>query len=398
MKKILAITSIRSDYDLMSSLYRELAKAPDLELKLLVSGAHLSSTYGKSVDLIRNDGFDILLPIETLIDSDSRQSRLKTASIFLQNAIDTVAHYRPDLILLAGDREDVIMGALIGGYLEIPTIHFYGGDHTQDGHIDNPVRHATSKLVTAHLVSHEEHRQRLIRMGEAPERIFTIGSIALDRFVRHKPLTKPELRRILGIQGGFEEFAILIFHPVVEEQDNCHLIFKNILEALKEKGIHAFVSAPNTDPGNKKILDELKQYQRDPFFFFFRNFDRDTFLSIFKNSRFIIGNSSAGILESASIPIPAVNVGMRQTGRKASDNVLFCDTSAESILAAIETVTSNTFTAKLQGMKNIYGDGDSSLKACNIIRSFDFQRILYKKEDPLQFPLEISDEESGKQN
>jgi len=396
MKKILAITSIRSDYDLMSSLYKRLADAPDIELKLLVSGAHLSPTYGKSVELIQDDGFDILLTIETLIDSDSRQSRLKTASIFLQNAIDTVAHYRPDLILMAGDREDAIMGALMGGYLEIPTIHFYGGDHTQDGHIDNPVRHATSKLVSAHMVSHEEHRQRLIRMGESPERIFTIGSIALDKFIHHKPLAKPELRSILGIKDGFEEFALLIFHPVVEEQDNCHLIFKNILNSLKKKNIPTFVSAPNTDPGNKKILEVMRQYQRDPLFFFFRNFDRDTFLSVFKNCRFIIGNSSAGILEAASIPLATVNVGMRQIGRKTSGNVLFCKTSEKSILAAIETVTALPFIAKLSEIKNIYGDGDSSRKACEIIRSFDFRGLLYKKEDPLQLFLEISDEYNGK--
>ncbi|WP_319588656.1 UDP-N-acetylglucosamine 2-epimerase [uncultured Desulfobulbus sp.] len=389
MKKILGITSIRSDYDLMSSLYRLLADSTDIEFKLLVSGAHLSQIYGNSVDLIKNDGFDILLTIESLIDSDSRQSRLKTASLFLQNAIDTVAFYQPDLILLAGDREDVIMGALIGGFLEIPTLHFYGGDHTQDGHIDNPVRHATSKLVSAHMVSHEEHRQRLIRIGESPDRIFTIGSIALDRFVQHSPISKSELRRTLGIQKGFKEFALLIFHPVTEEQDSCHLIFRNILNTLKRKGIHTFVSTPNTDPGNKKILHELENYHQDPMFFFFKNFDRDTFLSIFKNSRFIIGNSSAGILESASIPIPAINIGLRQTGRKVNKNVIFCDTSENSILFSIEKVTSASFSASLTEMHNIYGNGDSAPKAFNIIKSLDFKRFLYKKEDPLQQSPEI---------
>lgn len=383
MKKILALTSIRSDYDLMSSLYRLLADDPAIEFKLLVSGAHLSPTYGQSFELIERDGFDILLVIETLIDANSRQSRLKTASLFLQNAIDTVARYRPDLILLAGDREDVIMGALIGGFLEIPTLHFYGGDHVQDGHIDNPVRHATSKLATAHMVCLEEHRQRLVRMGESPERIFTIGSIALDRFVSHRPLSPEQLRQNLGIRARFDDFATLIFHPVAEEQEYCHLIFENILKALKSKGINTFVSAPNTDPGNKNILGVLERYQHDPAFYFYKNLDRDTFLSIYKNSRFLIGNSSSGILESASVPLPAINVGLRQQGRRANSNVIFCDTKQEAIVAAIEKAVSTSFNARLQRMRNVYGDGQSALRAFEIIKTVDFRRLLYKKEDPL---------------
>ena len=384
MKKILAFTSIRSDYDLMTSLYRLLADSPETELKLLVSGAHLSPAYGRSIDLIRQDGFDILLSIETLLDSDSRQSRLKTASLLLQNAIDPIAQYHPDLILLAGDREDVIMGALIGGYLEIPTLHFYGGDHTQDGHIDNPVRHATSKLVTAHLVSIEEHRQRLIRMGEAPERIFIVGSIALDRFVKHQPVSRLEIRRQLKIRTGFDQFALLIFHPVVEEREHCHLILQHILDALAHKGICTFVSAPNTDPGNKNLLQLTEQYQQNSLFSFYKNLDRELFLSLFKESNFIIGNSSAGILESASIPIPAINVGERQTGRKANENVVYCGTEKQSILSAIETVTDPLFLSKIRQIKNIYGDGTSAQKAFDLITSVNFRDVLYKKEDPLQ--------------
>ncbi len=383
MKKVLALTSIRSDYDLMSSLYRLLADSPEIEFKLLVSGAHLSPTYGRSVDLIIQDGFDILLTIETLIDSDSRQSRLKTASLLLQNAIDPVAAYAPDLILLTGDREDVIMGALLGGYLEIPTLHFYGGDHVQDGHIDNPVRHATSKLVTAHLVSTDEHRRRLIRMGEPIERIFHIGSIALDRFVSHTPIPKRELLRRLGVDDRIEAFSLLIFHPVDEERPYCDSIVRNILGALKAENIHTFISSPNTDPGNRTILQVLKEVENDPLFHPFKNLDRETFLSLFKQSRFIIGNSSAGILESASVPLPAINVGLRQQGRSANANVLFCGTEEEEIRKAIRIAISKEFLTSLNGMRNIYGTGDSARNAFAIIESIDFLSLLRKREDPL---------------
>lgn len=392
MKKILALTSIRSDYDLMSSLYRFLADDPEVDFKLIVSGAHLSPTYGMSLDQIKNDGFDILLTLETLIDSNSLQSRLKTASLFLQNTIDIVAQFYPDLILLAGDREDVIMGALLGGYLEIPTLHFYGGDHVQDGHVDNPVRHATSKLVTAHMVCLEEHRQRLIRMGEAPNRIFNIGSIALDRFVNHRPKSLSVLRRELGLDNEFSGFATVIFHPVAEETHNCHNIFENILKALKNKCIRALISAPNTDPGNKQILKVMDRFRNDSNFIFYKNLDRDTFLSIYKHSRFIIGNSSSGILESASVPTPAINVGLRQQGRRANHNVIFCATDQASIEKAIARATEDEFLRVTAMVQNIYGDGHSSRRAYEILRQFDFKKLLYKKEDPLDPMMESTDE------
>ena len=383
MKKILALTSIRSDYDLMSSLYKLLDNDPEIELAFIVSGAHLSPTYGLSAELIVKDGFKILQSIETLIDSNSKQARLKTASLFLQNSIDLIAQYAPDLILFAGDREDVIMGALLGGFLEIPTIHFYGGDHVQDGHIDNPVRHASSKLATAHMVSLEEHRQRLLKMGELESRIFVIGSIALDRFKSHQPTPKNELLEKLGVGEQFENFATLIFHPVAEEKEICHQIFEGILQELKKAGISTFVSTPNTDPGNRNLLTIIDRYRDDENFFFYKNLDRDTFLDIYKNSRFLIGNSSSGILESASVPLPVINVGLRQTGRKANGNVIFCGTERTDIAMAIQSATSSSFQQSTKNIQNIYGDGLSANRAYRLIKNTNWLQMLRKKEDPL---------------
>ena len=162
---------------------------PELDFRLLVGGAHLSKTYGYSLDLIRADGIPILATIESLIDSDSSilLAPLKSASIMLQSAVDVVAQWRPDLILYAGDREEVWIGALLGNYLEIPTVHFYGGDHTDSWHIDNPVRHAASKLSTFHVVPTDEHRRRLMALGESESRIRVLGSLALDNFRDSEP-------------------------------------------------------------------------------------------------------------------------------------------------------------------------------------------------------------------
>lgn len=192
-KKILALSSIRSDYDLMSTLYKRLAAEPDTDFKLLVSGAHLSPAHGYSVRHILEDGIPLLSQVETLISSDSRAGRLKTASNLLSGSVDLVKDFAPDAILIAGDREDVLVGAMMGGFLGIPTVHFFGGDHAADGHIDNPVRHATSKLASLHFVSHEEHKQRLLSLGEEPRRIHVTGSLALDKFMDEPALDRAEV-------------------------------------------------------------------------------------------------------------------------------------------------------------------------------------------------------------
>jgi len=383
-KKILAFTAIRSEYDLLSSLYRLLNEDDGIDLKLIVSGAHLSRTYGYTVDDIENDGLCILTKIETLLDSDTKASRIKQSAILMQSAVDIVANYDPDLIIYAGDREEVIIASLIGGYLEIPTMHFFGGDHVQDSHIDNPVRHATSKLSTVHMVSTQEHYDRLAKMGEMKSRIYNIGSVALDKFVNEKALSKKQLREYFEIKSGFDGFALLIFHPIPEERNISAQIFESILLSLIEKNMNAFVSYPNIDPGNKAIVAIIEKHSDNPSFIFYKNQPRKIFLSIYKNADLIIGNSSSGILESASIPIPAINVGFRQSGRRANENVIYTGKSISEISASIVKAMSDEFKEIVKNTHNIYGDGNSSMKAFNVIKNNDFNKILFKNEDILE--------------
>ncbi len=382
--KVLALTSIRSDYDLLYPLYKLLNQDEDIDFKLLVSGAHLSEHFGLTKKHIEADGFDILLEIETLINSDTLKSKLKTASLFLQNSIDVVASYNPDLILYAGDREDVIMGGLLGLYLKIPTIHFYGGDHEMAGHEDTVIRHATSKLSTYHFVSTQEHGNRLLKMGESLERIFNIGSIALDRFTNFIPMSLEKIGNVLGIENlNKRNIALLIYHPSPNLEEDNALIFGNILKVLEDNGIFTFVSYPNTDKNHEKILQIIEEWNNNSNFYFFKNLERNLFLSVFKKSQFIIGNSSAGMLEAASIPIPAINVGARQTGRTSNDNVVFIGTSRDEIDKNIKKVLSVEFLDRVKGVRNIYGDGNSAHKAYELIKTMNLKERLNKTEDPL---------------
>ena len=374
--KIVGFSSIRSDYDLMSPLYKLLHNDKDIEFKIVVSGAMLSKSYGAGIKEVQKDGLNILAQIESLLNSDTKVSRVKSSAILFQNLIEIINAYNPDLLIYAGDREDVLIYATIGGFLGIPTIHFYGGDHVQDGYIDNPIRHATSKLSSLHFVTIKEHKQRLIKMGENKNRIFVIGNIALDRF-NIQPYSKKEIFHLLNLKYK-NQFALMIFHPITLEEDKSAIIFENILKNLKEKNIFTFVSYPNIDPNNFGIIEVIKRYQSDDNFYFYKNLDRKLFISIYKHSLFIIGNSSSGIIESASAKIPAINVGIRQMGRKANNNVIFCQSDYQNISQSITQALN--FKEKIY---NIYGDGNSANKAYKLIKKLDFKKYLIKDEDIL---------------
>jgi GDP/UDP-N,N'-diacetylbacillosamine 2-epimerase (hydrolysing) len=386
MRRILAFTSNRSEYDLLSYLFNYLSRDKSIDFRVLVSGAHLSKTYGLTVNHIKKDGIKILDRIETLIDSDSDSARIKTASILLQNALQSVERFAPELIIYAGDREDVMIAALIGGYLKIATAHFFAGDHDRDGVIDNPLRHATSKLSAFNFASLEEHRRRLLSIGQNPERIFVIGSCALDKFRLEPVLSREEtLGRLSKKITGFEKYALVIFHTFMDHEKKAIEEFKNILKALKNMNIPAVINTPNTDPGSRELIQLINTLRQDKNFLCVNNLERNLFVNLFRNAHFQIGNSSAGILEAASIPLPVINVGERMVGRKSQKNVIFADSSVTAIEKAISTATSKRFSdANIKGLKNIYGDGRSSERAFRILKGLDLTKFAeFRKEDPL---------------
>jgi len=385
MRKILALSSIRSDYDLMSTLYKRLATDAQTDFRLLVSGAHLSPAHGHSVRHIVADGIPLLSQVETLISSDTRAGRLKTASNLLSGSIDLVRDFAPDAILIAGDREDVLVGAMIGGFLGIPTVHFFGGDHAADGHIDNPVRHATSKLASLHFVSHAEHRERLLRLGEEAHRIHVTGSLALDKFLSEPGIDRAELaHRISAPESSLQRpWAVLIFHPIAEEEAVAPDYIQSACGILTRRGYHVFLGAPNTDPGNHRLVETLARLDRDPGITFYRNIDRGLFVNLLRQSSLITGNSSAGILEAPSLRLPTINIGKRQRGRLAAASVFFTDGSTGEFDAALDQVERPEFRRGLAQLINPYGDGNSTERVAALLGTLDFPSFLRKAADPL---------------
>ena len=383
--KIIAFTSIRSEYDLMSGLYKELYHERKHDLRLVVSGAHLVESYGNTVQQIEDDGLNISYRVENLLAADSEAARIKSAAILHSACVDILSNEKPDLVIFAGDREDVLIYAMVSAFLGIPSIHFFAGDHAQDGHVDNPVRHATSKLASLHFVSTEEHRERLWSIGERDERIKVIGSVALDKFVREPQMSKRQVMDVLGCEHLAEDtkLAVLIFHPVAAERQKAAGYLENIASVLVRNGYQVLASMPNSDPGNYAIRKALIALGRSSHFLTYQNLSRSLFVNLLRASNLIIGNSSAGLLEAPSVPIATVNVGERQKGRLAADSVVFCGGSEQEIAQALSEVESEPFKAKMASLVNPYGDGKSVKKAADLIEQVEFQEFALKPEDPL---------------
>ena len=380
--KILSITGNRADYDLMSYLYGKLNMDKDVDLKLIVTGAHLTLGYEESYENIINDGNNILVSVENILNSDSKKSRAKSTSILLSSIIDPIDSFKPDIIMAAGDREEVIVLSIVAAYMGVPFVHFFGGDFAKSGHVDNLVRNAASKMGTVHMVATEEHKKRLIMMGEDEQRIYVIGSVALDKFREEPFISREDLFKRLR-KPVVDEYALLIYHPP-SEIVGANREIKNIMEALNDANINTFVSYPNTDFNNSSIRKVFENYSANNNFHFYNNLDRNTFINLYRNSKFQIGNSSSGICESASIPIPVIDVGSRQDSRSAQENVIHISGDYDSIADAIKTVSKNAFSERIQNIKNQYGDGFSSERAYTLIKQIDFSKILLKTNDPIE--------------
>jgi UDP-N-acetylglucosamine 2-epimerase (non-hydrolysing)/GDP/UDP-N,N'-diacetylbacillosamine 2-epimerase (hydrolysing) len=220
-------------------------------------------------------------------------------------------------------------------------------------------------------------------LGENPKRIYVIGSIAIDKFITHQSIPIEKVAELFCLEKMFDKYALVIFHPLRLESEPDQIVFRNILDSLIQSNLPAFIGYPNSDPGNREIIKIAEEYSKNKQFVLFKSIDRDVFLTIYKNALFQIGNSSSGLMEAASIPIPAINVGQRQKGRKCNVNVIFCDTNVDEIKESIEKAISQEFLLKTSKVINIFGEGKSAKIAFKLIKEISFTKLFFKTEDPL---------------
>lgn len=380
-RKILAVTGIRSDYDLMVPVFKAISENDDLELELIVTGAHLSDSYGYTINEIEKDGFKVADKIESLLNSDSHSSRVKGLAIQLQSMVQTVQRVNPDILLVLGDREESMTTALIGAYMNIPVAHVAGGDKVV-GNVDDQVRHAVSKLAHIHFTTNQESAVRLIKLGEEPFRIHNTGNPGLDRLRDVPTLTRKEMSKRLEFNIDKEEpLILLIQHVISTEVDYAYEQMKVTMESIKELGIKTIISYPNSDAGGQQMIKAINEYVHLPFIHVQKNIPRLEFVNIMRKASCMLGNSSAGILEAPFLKLPVINVGNRQKGRLHSDNVNFVNHDKEEIIDAIKNAIFNDeYKEQVRKCINPYGDGNTSVKIANILANIEIDSKLLIKE------------------
>ena len=380
-RKILAVTGARSEYDILFPVLEKLNADNDFDLQILVTGAHLSERYGKTVDIIEKDGFRIAARVNNLLESDEKMARV----ISLGNQIPAFAQVfntiKPDILMVVGDREEAISVSLTGAYMDIPVAHIAGGDIVKDGNIDNSVRYATSKFSHIHFTILEQHRQTLLKLGEDDWRIFTVGNPALDRFLGTPFLSRKQISENIGFDITTDKYLVLIQHPIITDVENEGKNIRQTLDAIIDSGYKCLINYPNSDAGNYAIIEAYQEYEKKhKQLFVFKNLDRLNYINILRNASCLIGNSSSGIIEAPSLGLPVVNIGSRQRGRIHAENVTFVDNDKNQIKTAIiKSLTDNTYIDSVKTIKNPYGDGNSSSKIVEVLRTIELNdKLIYK--------------------
>ncbi|MEE4016083.1 UDP-N-acetylglucosamine 2-epimerase [Roseibium sp. FZY0029] len=375
------LTGIRSEYDILAPVISAVNAREELSAGVIVTGAHLGQIHGNSVRQIESDGFDIVARIDSLLASDGLTGRVKGAALQLNGMCDLFAREKPDFLVVMGDREEAMTGALAGVYHHIPVVHLGGGDHADDGNVDNPIRHAVSKIANLHMATTELSGKRLEALGEEKWRINVVGASGLDRLYSTPKLNRRELESMLGVEWNGAPFVVLLYHPTITDFTLAANHIAVITKILEEIGIQVAIMMPNSDPGNLAIVAELnaftKRYSRAKLFTYL---ERLVFVNMLRHANALIGNSSAGILEAPSLGLPVVNIGKRQRGREHAGNVIFTSYDHAEIQQAItKSVCDEEYRKKVAEAPNPYGDGTASAKIANIIARTPIDQELMQK-------------------
>ncbi|MFQ2482639.1 UDP-N-acetylglucosamine 2-epimerase [Aeromonas caviae] len=370
---IAVFTGTRAEYGLLYWLMKDIAADPDLELKLIVSGTHLSPEFGLTYQQIEQDGFKIDERIEILLSSDTSVGVVKSMGVALLGLADALARQQPDVLVILGDRFEALAAAQAAMLQRIPVAHLHGGEITE-GAYDDAIRHAITKLSYLHFTAAEPYRQRVIQLGEAPERVFNVGAVGLDHIIKTQLLSMDELQSSLGFTLD-SPFFVVTYHPVTLADEPARESFCALLAALDNYPDHQVIlTYPNADDGGRAIIPLLEQYAaaNRARVLAIPSLGYRRYLSSVKHSAAVIGNSSSGIIEVPSLGVPTINIGQRQQGRLAAKSVLNCDAKAEAITQCIAKA--------LQPMGpdayvNPYGAGDASGQIVAHLKHFTIPTI-----------------------
>ena len=369
-RKILYVTGTRADYGLMHDTLELLNKDESIQLDVAVTGMHLMEEFGYSLDEVKKDNFNLHIINQTFLKDDKQ-----SMSIFIGNLIvdltKLMSEIKPDLVLLLGDRGEMLAGAIVASYLQIPIAHVHGGDVSST--VDDSARHAITKLANIHFPATEKSALRIKQMGENPDNIFIVGAPGLDYIIKNKDNFDED--KLMDKYSINKNFIMILQHPVSIEESESASQIKETLEAVLTMDYKIIVVYPNADAGGRAMINVINQYDVDAY----QNIPRDDFIGLLSMADILIGNSSSGIIESSSLKLPVINIGTRQQGREKAENVIDVDYSRDEIIEAINFIKSDEFDKILNGCINPYGDGKASERICEILTNIEINNDLLNK-------------------
>lgn len=372
------VTVSRSDYGHLVPVLEEIRRASDLKLLLFVAGMHLAPAFGRTVEAVEADGWPIAERIEMLEPDDSPEAVAASLGRGIGGFARAYARHRPDLVVVLGDRFEMLAAAAAALPFALPVAHLHGGEETQ-GAMDNQIRHAITKLAHLHFASAEPHARRIAQMGEEAWRIHTTGAPGLDRIRTLDLLPREALAATLGLPAE-RPWLVVTFHPVTLEYAETEIQVDELLGALDKVDGTLVMTYPNADTAGQTVMRRIEEFAaRRPRVRLARSLGDRLYLSLLSHADVMVGNSSSGLIEAPSFGLPAVNVGNRQRGRLRGPNVIDVACARDEILRGIETALMPGFRERLKGLPNPYGDGQAARQIVRVLREVPLDARLIQK-------------------
>ena len=373
-RKICIVTGTRAEYGLLYWLMKEIGADPDLQLQIIATGMHLSPEFGLTYQQIEADGFTIDAKVEMLLSSDSPVGIAKSMGLGVIGFADALDRLKPDILVVLGDRFEILAAAQTAMVARIPIAHISGGEVTE-GAFDESIRHAITKMAQWHFVAAESYRKRVIQLGETSDRVFNFGAPGLDHLQRLEWMDRPSLEESLAIKLDPPVFLVT-YHPATLSQQKPIAAMNELLAALDEFPQATIIfTYPNADTGGRALIGRLDQWiaankHRAKAFV---SLGQQRYLSLMREIDIIIGKSSSGLTEAPALKKATVNIGDRQKGRLKASSVLDAEENKNAIVVAINKALSADFRADLSATESLYGSGDVSRRVKNTLKTVTLQ-------------------------